>query len=156
MATTTPARAAAELIFAQYKAVQPLQRLPPDLFPRTLDDAYAIQRELHCLLSGLWGPLAGYKLAYTTPVMQQRAGLNHPVLGGVFRKTVLRSPVVLNFTEYVNLGLELEIAVTMGADLPAAGAPYTRESVAAVVSEVATAFEVVDMRTPDEDRKSVV
>ena len=150
MVTTTPARAAAELIFAQYKAVQPLERLPADLFPQTLDDAYAIQKELHCLLSGMWGPLAGYKLAYTTPVMQERAGLNHPVLGGVFRKTVLRSPVVLNFTEYVNLGLELEIGVTLGADLPASGAPYTRQSVAAAVSEVATAFEIVDMRTPDD------
>ena len=150
MATTTPARQAAELIFARYQAVQPFERLPEALFPKTLADAYAIQRELHCLLSGLWGPLAGYKLAYTTPVMQERAGLDHPVLGGVFQKTVLRSPVVLNFTEYVNLGIELEVGVTLGQDLPASGAPYTRESVAAAVAEVATAFEIVDMRTPDD------
>ena len=147
--TATPARRAAELIFAQYQAVQPLERLPEPLFPKTLAEAYAIQRELHCMLTGLWGPLAGYKLAYTTPVMQERAGLNHPVLGGVFQKTVQRSPVVLNFTEYVNLGVELEIGVTLGQDLPAAGAPYTRASVGDAVSEVAAAFEIVDLRTPD-------
>ena len=147
---TTPARQAAELIFESYQAVRPFDRLPDALFPKTLDDAYAIQKELHCLLSTLWGPLAGYKLAYTTPVMQERAGLNHPVLGGVFQKTILRSPVVLNFTEYVNLGIELEVGVTLGQDLPAAGAPYTRASVAAAVAEVATAFEIVDLRTPSD------
>ena len=150
MVAITPARAAAELIFEQYKAVQPFPRLPEGLFPGTLDDAYAIQKELHCMLSGLWGPLAGYKLAYTTPVMQERAGLDHPVLGGVFQKTIMRSPVVLNFTEYVNLGIELEIGVTLGKDLPASGAPYTRDTVAPAVAEVATAFEIVDMRTPDD------
>jgi 2-oxo-3-hexenedioate decarboxylase/2-keto-4-pentenoate hydratase len=148
MVTTTPARAAAELIFESYRKVQPFERLPADLFPKTLDEAYAIQLELHCMLSSLWGPLAGYKLAYTTPVMQERAGLNHPVLGGLFEKVILRSPVVLNFTEYVNLGIELEVGVTLGKDLPASGAPYTRDSVAEAVSEVATAFEIVDMRTP--------
>ncbi|CAI8049732.1 hypothetical protein GBAR_LOCUS27377 [Geodia barretti] len=132
MVTTTPARAAAEFIFESYRKVQPFERLPVDLFPKTLEEAYAIQLELHCMLSSLWGPLAGYKLAYTTPVMQERAGLNHPVLGGVFQKTILRSPV----------------GVTLGKDLPASGAPYTRDSVAEAVSEVATAFEIVDMRTP--------
>ncbi len=147
-AAATPARQAAELIFESYQAVRPFDRLPDALFPKTLDDAYAIQKELHCLLSSLWGPLAGYKLAYTTPVMQERAGLNHPVLGGVFQKTILRSPVVLNFTEYVNLGIELEVGVTLGQDLPPSGAPYSRESVAAAVAEVATAFEIVDLRTP--------
>ena len=150
MVTTTPARAAAELIFEQYRTVQPFQRLPADLFPRTLEEAYAIQLELHCMLSSLWGPLSGYKLAYTTPIMQERAGLDHPVLGGVFQKTILRSPVVLNFTEYVNLGVELEVGVTLGKDLPASGAPYTRETVADAVAEVATAFEIVDIRTPDD------
>ncbi len=150
MVTTTPARRAAEMIFDRYKAVRPFDRLPDELFPKTLDDAYAIQLELHCMLSGILGPLAGYKLAYTTPVMQERAGLDHPVLGGVFRKTILRSPVVLNFTEYVNLGIELEIGVTLGQDLPASGAPYDREKVAAAVAEVAPAFEIVDMRTPDD------
>ena len=149
MVTTTPARAAAELIFEQYRKVQPFERLPADLFPKTLDEAYAIQLELHCMLSSLWGPLSGYKLAYTTPIMQERAGLNHPVLGGVFQKTILRSPVVLNFTEYVNLGVELEVGVTLGKDLPASGAPYTRETVADAVAEVATAFEIVDIRTPE-------
>ena len=150
MVTATPAREAAELIFEKYQTVQPFDRLPDRLFPKTLDDAYAIQLELHCLLSSLWGPLAGYKLAYTTPVMQERAGLDHPVLGGVFEKTILRSPVVLNFTEYVNLGIELEVGVTLGKDLPASGAPYTRDSVADAVAEVATAFEIVDIRTPDD------
>ena len=148
MVTTTPARAAAEFIFESYKTVQPFERLPADLFPKTLDEAYAIQLELHCMLSSLWGPLAGYKLAYTTPVMQERAGLDHPVLGGVFEKTILRSPVVLNFTEYVNLGIELEVGVTLGKDLPASGVPYTREKIEDAVAEIATAFEIVDMRTP--------
>ena len=150
MVTTTPARAAAELIFQQYKSVKPFDRLPDQLFPKTLEDAYAIQLELHCMLSSIWGPLAGYKLAYTTPVMQERAGLDHPVLGGVFQKTVARSPVVLNYTEYVNLAIELEVGVTLGKDLPASGAPYTRETVAAAVAEVAPAFEIVDIRTPSD------
>jgi 2-keto-4-pentenoate hydratase len=150
MVTTTPARAAAELIFEQYKAVKPFERLPDALFPKTLEESYAIQLELHCMLSSIWGPLAGYKLAYTTPVMQERAGLDHPVLGAVFQKVIQRSPVVLNFTEYVNLGIELEVGVTLGKDLPASGAPYTRDQVADAVAEVATAFEIVDIRTPED------
>ena len=49
----------------------------------------------------------------------------------------------------MHLGLEFELGVRLGADLPASGAPYTRASVADAVAACMPAFELIEDRGAD-------
>jgi 2-oxo-3-hexenedioate decarboxylase/2-keto-4-pentenoate hydratase len=149
MADADRLRAAAQLLFEAHRARQPFAPLPEALAPRTLDDAYAIQEQLHALLAATRGPVVGYKVALTSPVMQRLVGFYQPFAGAILADTVHRSPAAVRRADYVRLGIECEIAVQLGADLPAAGAPYRREDVAAAVAAVMPAFELVDDRQAD-------
>ena len=143
-------RQAAQDLFAEYQAGQTFTALPGPWNIDTIPAAYAVQKEYLKLLAEAQGAVAGYKLAYTTATMQQRAGWHEPCAGALMSTTIYPSPAVLPGSAYQRLGMECEVAVRLGADLPAAGAPYTRESVAAAVEAVMAAFEVIDMRLPSE------
>ena len=144
------AAAAARRFFEEHRAGVRFTGLPEDLRPRDIDEAHAIQDRLQALNEehGL-GPLAGWKVALTTPVMQQLAGIDHPCAGGIHKSHVYRSPITLDASDYVRIGIEAEIAVLLSADL--AGAGHTRESVAAAVAAVAPSIEIVDDRACDYD-----
>ena len=55
----------------------------------------------------------------------------------------------LRIADFVNLRLESEIALKLGADLPASGAPWTREKVAPAVAGAMPAFELLEDRHAD-------
>ena len=140
---------AARLLWAEHRARQPFAPMPATLAPRTVDEAYAMQAELHSLMTEVHGRVAGYKIALTTPVMQQMVGFHAPIAGAILARTMRSSPVTLRRTDYVRLGVESEIAVQLGRDLPAAQAPYRRDQVDAAVAAVMPAFELVDDRQAD-------
>jgi len=114
-----------------------------------MDEAYAVQEALAELLAEAKGPVVGYKIALTSRVVQEMVGMSEPAAGVVFANTVHRSPASVSRDDYVHLGIECEIAVQLGADLPPEGIPYDRESVAEAVESVATAFELIDDRYAD-------
>ena len=140
---------AAEALFAEYQAGQTFTPLPGPWGIDTIPAAYAVQREYLKLLTEAQGPAAGYKLAYTTATMQQRAGWHEPCAGALMTSVIYHAPATLKGADYCRLGMECEVAVQLAADLPAAGAPYTRDTVAAAVGAVMAAFEVIDMRLPE-------
>jgi 2-oxo-3-hexenedioate decarboxylase/2-keto-4-pentenoate hydratase len=140
---------AGQYLHDQHLARKPFEPLPATLAPRTVDEAYAVQESFHTHMAGRQGPVAGYKIALTTPVMQQMVGFHAPLAGAILASTIHRSPVTLCGSDYVRLGVECELAVQLGADLPAAQAPYGREQVAAAVAAVMPAFELVDDRQAD-------
>ena len=144
------AAAAARRLFDEHRAGERFTGLPPDLRPRSLEEAHAVQDCLQQLNEehGI-GPLAGWKVALTTPVMQRLAGIDHPCAGGIHERYVYRSPVTLNTRDYVRIGIEAEIAVRLSADL--AGGGHTRDSVAGAVGALAPAVEIVDDRACDYD-----
>ena len=98
------------------------------------------------VLSKEFGPVAGYKIAYTTTALQQSSGISEPVAGVILANNVRRSPAVLNSADFVQPGIECEVGARLGRDLPASGAPYDRDGVSDAVEAVMTAFEVVDSR----------
>ena len=63
----------------------------------------------------------------------------------------------LRTADFVNLRLESEIALKLGADLPASGAPWTRDKVAPAVAGAMPAFELLEDRNADyaHDRSGV-
>lgn len=141
---------AADEIFRQHKAKENYRSLPPELRPRDRKEAYDIQDELARLYvkSGVRG-IGGRKVALTSPVMQEMLGVDQPNAGIVYTDRLYESGITLNYKDYVNIGVETEIAVRLASDLPSAGAPYDRYSAGAAVASLMPAIEVIDDRNCD-------
>ena len=119
--------------------------------PKSLEEAYRIQDEVHRLFeteAGM-GPLGGHKIALTSRAVQELCGVDQPAYGKVFAKTIRRSPAEVKLSDYLRLGLEFEVAVEIGPGLPASVAPWTRESIGEHVSAVLPAFELIEDRDAD-------
>jgi 2-oxo-3-hexenedioate decarboxylase/2-keto-4-pentenoate hydratase len=130
-----------------------LPGLPIGVRPADEAEAYRAQEALHGMLAaGGLGGLAGHKIGCTTAVMQQFLGIDHPCAGGVLATRVFREEVAVPFDSFLHVGVETEIAVVLGRDLPPRGTPYTVDEVRAAVSAVAAAIEIVDDRWDDYKR----
>jgi 2-keto-4-pentenoate hydratase len=140
---------AARFLFEAHRAQQPFGPMPEMCAPRTVDEAYAVQEAFQTLMTEEYGPIAGYKIALTTPAMQQLVGFHAPFAGAILARTIHQSPITLRRADYGRLGLECEMAVRLGTDLPAAKAPYLRDDVADAIAAVMAAFELVDDRGAD-------
>jgi 2-keto-4-pentenoate hydratase len=127
----------------------PYRNLPNELRPASITEAYAAQEAYYRLAEPVYGAVAGAKIATTTKVMQQLMGINHACGGAIFARTVHRSPAKVPSADFVNLRIESEIALQLGADLPASGAPWTRASVAPAVAGAMPAFELIEDRNAD-------
>ena len=143
------AEAAGILAHCRLQAVA-LDALPAACRPADLADAYRIQQGLHAALeAGGRGALGGCKIGCTTPVMQRYLGIDQPCAGGIFSDTIHHTDARLRHADYRRPGVECEIAVRLGAALPAAGAPYATATVAPAVDAVMAAIEIVDDRYVD-------
>jgi len=110
-----------------------------------LDDAYRVQDALHRIMAKAGrGDIAGWKIALTSKAMQQMTGVDQPAAGAIFSTVVHPSPHRLSLAAYHHLGVEFEVAVRLGDDLPASGGPWTRASVASKVAACLPAFELVE------------
>jgi 2-keto-4-pentenoate hydratase len=127
----------------------PYRNLPGELRPGSIAEAYAAQEVYYRLAEASYGAVGGAKIATTTKVMQQLMGIDHPCGGAIFARTIHTSPAVLRSADFVNLRIESEIALELGADLPASGAPWTRETVAPAVAAAMAAFELIEDRNAD-------
>jgi 2-keto-4-pentenoate hydratase len=127
----------------------PYRNLPDELRPASIAEAYAAQETYYRLAEASYGALGGAKIATTTKVMQQLMGIAHPCGGAIFARTIHPSPAALRRADFVNLRIESEIALKLGADLPASGAPWTRETAAPAVAAAMPAFELIEDRNAD-------
>ena len=136
---------AADALLRQFKGKEKYL-LEGELLPDSIVEAYEVQAAYQGALSGEYGAVAGYKIAYTTTALQQSSGISEPVAGVILANNVRQSPAVLNAADFLQPGIECEVGVRMGRDLSASGAPYDRDGVSDAVAAVMTAFEVVDNR----------
>jgi 2-keto-4-pentenoate hydratase len=134
---------------------QPYRNLPDELRPASIAEAYAAQEAYYRLAEPVYGTVGGAKIATTTKVMQELMGITHPCGGAIFSRTIHQSPARLRTADFVNLRLESEIALALGADLPASSAPWTRETVAPAVAGAMPAFELIEDRNADYRRTEV-
>jgi 2-keto-4-pentenoate hydratase len=123
--------------------------LPRGIVPTTMGQAYAAQDAFAKLLQTRDGDIAGFKIATTTKVMQQLLGINHPCGGMIFSRRVHTSPAIIKLADYVNAGVECELAVRIGRDLAKPSAPFTAQTIRAAVTEVMPAFELIEDRKAD-------
>jgi len=120
-----------------------------------LPSAYAVQRSFVGLLAHEAGAPAGYKIGLTSLRMQKMCGIDQPVAGVVFASRVHRSGARLEARRYGRLGLEFEVGVRLGEDLPPALSPFAMDRVARAVDGVSAAIELVDDRRADYKSLSV-
>src|SRR3978361_943987 len=125
--------AAAKAIAAARRGLMPRQPLCSDVAPQDEATGYRIQEALHELLAADYGAMVGYKIGCTSAVMQQYLGIPHPCGGGVFAKGVHDSGAALRAGDFVRVGVECEIAVRLGSDLPPTQAPFTAGGVAQAI-----------------------
>ena len=140
---------AAQYLLAEHQANKTFGSIPSEFVPRTLAEAYAMQDALQSLMAATHGPVAEYKTALTTPVMQKVVGFTEPAVGAILGKTIYQSPYTLRSADYGHLGIECEIAVRLGADLPLAQAPFSRDQVVDAIESLMVAFELIDDRHAD-------
>ena len=136
--------AAADLILAarrERRVLEPLGAAAP------ADPAagYALQRRVAERLGAV--PPAGFKIGATTKQMQEYLGLPGPAAGFVPAESLKTDGATLRFADFVNPGVECEVGLRLGRDLPPG--PCTRERAAEAVAEVFPAIEVVERRYPD-------
>jgi 2-keto-4-pentenoate hydratase len=143
------ARIAAHIVDA-HRRKERFQRLRGELAPASLDEAYVVQDEVHRLFREAgWGELGGHKIALTSQAVQELCGVDQPAGGGIFARTIQRSPATLRLADFMHLGLEFELGVRLGQDLPAEGAPYSRDKVGPAVAACMPAFELIEDRGAD-------
>ena len=126
-----------------------LAPLHPFLRPADEAAAYAVQAALHERLEPTFGQRVGYKIACTTPVMQAYLGIHSPCSAGILANGVHTSGVTLRHDGYRRIGVECEIAVRLGRNLPGRGAPFSAEGVRDAVADYMAAIEIVDDRYAD-------
>jgi len=122
----------------------PAEHLPPDE-----DSAYRVQRRV---IAATGRRIVGWKVGLTSPAIRAQTGLSEPIYGPVLEGNVHPAAHAVRADDFGRLGIELEIALFLGADLPAAATPHTSASVAPAVASAATAFELIDDRGADYTR----
>lgn len=140
--------AAAEL-YRQHQAGEPASALDESLAPATIEEAYAVQEAFIKENERAGLEIVGWKVALTSSVMQELVGIGEPTAGAIFSSRVHTSPATLHANQYVNLGVESEIAVRIKDDMTGEHAPYDRSSVRKFVAACMPATELVDDRRWD-------
>lgn len=144
-------RHTADRIVAIFRARQPIDILPDELIPATLGDAYRVREAYEAIETPRRGQVVGYKIGLTTPVMQRLCGVDEPCYGAMFQSEVRTSPAEVRIADFCRAGIETEVAMRLGEDLPEGGG---RERVAAAVESCMAAIEVLEDLRHDYKRLS--
>jgi 2-keto-4-pentenoate hydratase len=135
-------RQKAEHIVELFRSRRPTEILPPEVYPASLAEAYAIRRAFQEIEeAGGRGAIAGFKIGLTTPVMQELCGVDEPCYGAIFAREVYHRGAELPVRDYCRIGVETEIALRLGDDLPEGG---NRRQVAAAVGSCMAAIELIE------------
>ena len=145
-------RQKAERIAALFRERHQIDILPPELLPADIDEAYAIRAAFEEIERARGrGEVVGYKIGLTTPIMQKLCGVDEPCYGAIFASEVHHRRAELPARNYCRLGIETEIAVRLGEDLPQGG---SADRVAAAVESCMAAIEVLEDLRHDYKRLS--
>src|SRR5437867_13330054 len=96
----------------------PLSESAPDM---TLDQAYAVQRALEQALVDGGDRVVGWKAGFTNASLQESYGVKEPVLGFLLGSGVFASGDAVPISRFAAVGLEVEMAFLMKADLAGPG-----------------------------------
>jgi 2-keto-4-pentenoate hydratase len=128
-------RAAALLLAARRDRTKLLDHLPPELRPADRAAAYAIQHRI----AGSLGAIGGWKVSPAQPD-------GPPVCGPLPAAGLFAAPATLPAGFSRLRGIEAEVAVRIGHDLPPRATPWSHAEVAAAIASFHPAIELLDSR----------
>ena len=138
--TNVPAAAAA-LVSARLEG-RVLDELPGGM-PENMAEAYDIQDGI---VSKMNDPVAGWKVAFTNALGQQKMGVDTPGAGPIFTSYILESPAKLSMPDPGLRISECEFAFRLNADLVSKDGDYNDNDVKQVIGSVHPAIEIVNRR----------
>lgn len=145
-AAPTPARAAAEALWAAWTAGELIDAIPAAVRPPTPQLGAAAQREL----VALGGPTAGWKIAATSAAGQRHIGVDGPIAGRLLERFRAGSGESVTVTRLHMAVAEAEFGFRMATELaPAKHRPLAREEVLAAVDSAVLAIELPESRFVD-------
>lgn len=124
---------AANVLMDARRTSKPMEDLPVELQPTTVDEGYLVQDAMAAAYGAIGGWKVGAPTADATPMFAPMP-LAWMAAGG----SVLAGP------RYRFRGLEAEIAFLMGQDLPPRATPYTRDEVVAAIASCHPVIEVLE------------
>ncbi len=139
-------RTAASLLHEALDLREPFVPLPDDCAPRDIGEAYAVQASLQAMRAPALGPIVGWKIAGASRARAKMLGLDEPLRGGIHASLCHRGACTLRKSDYAHLGIECEIVLEIGVDVPPGAAPVDGAQAAAYVRAAMPGFEVVDDR----------
>ncbi|MCZ6766012.1 MAG: fumarylacetoacetate hydrolase family protein [bacterium] len=141
---------AAEVLFRARVDGGIVEALPDGCRPRDEEEAYTIQAALHNQMTAAGhGPLDGYKIGCTTPVMQAFLKISQPCAGGVLAPTVRLGTGRFHAPARGRLGVECEVAVRLRTALDPSDSPFQRDHIADAVGSCMASIEIVADRYDD-------
>lgn len=140
-------RAVARHLLQEHAAGAPYHSLSGAMALSDLAEAYRVQEAFIALRQEDSGAgIAGYKIALTSAAMQAFVGVDHPLLGAIFDDTLVSAPAEISLKSFQHVGVEFELALRLGRDVPLAAQPYDSGSIAPFVDAVIPAFELIEDR----------
>ncbi len=85
----------------------------------------------------------------TSQAVQQLCGVTEPAYGAIFKSQLYSSGYRVKASDFARLGLEFEIAVELGDDVPEGRDDWTRDTIAPYVHACMPAFELIEDRNAD-------
>lgn len=124
------------------------EALSGDLALDSIAEAYEAQVIVQERFTVKRGAIIGRKIALAAKAMQEFVGIDHPVGGAIFANDAHDSPAAIRLSDFNHLGLEFELALTLGRDVPPS-TDHTATSVATLVSAARPAYELIEDRSAD-------
>lgn len=146
------ARIADELVEAAATRV-PIKRLTARYPDMTIDDSYAVQSLWRSRNEAAGRTLAGRKIGLTSRAMQMATGITEPDFGLIFDDMIFETGVTLQWEEYTQPRVEMELAFVLKA--PLRGPGCTIFDVLRATEYVVPALEILDSRIEMEGRTIV-
>ncbi len=119
--------------------------LPPGIAPATQAEGAAVQHELARLVGA--DPPSGFKIGATGGRMQAYLGVGAPIAGFMRAADVYRAHAELRFADFIRPGVECEVVVRLGSDLPPG--PCTHGQALAAIGDFVAGIEIVENRYGD-------
>ncbi|MEQ8332595.1 fumarylacetoacetate hydrolase family protein [Nisaea sp.] len=140
-------QAIARHLLAEHSTGKPFLTLEGELALADMAEAYRAQQIFVALSREARGAgIAGYKIALTSAAMQAFVGVDHPLLGAILDDTVFHAPAEISLGAFQHVGVEFELALRLGRDVPPVAQPYNAVSIAPYVDAVIPAFELIEDR----------
>lgn len=129
------------LLLAQRANRTTLADVPADLVPASREAAYQVQDETVRAL----GPVGAWKVA---PMPADGVPFCSPILA----RDIYADKAALKLVDFLGLAIEVEVAVTIGRDLPAKAGGYTPDELRVALASIHVALEIVASRYTDRSK----